>query len=58
MKERFAVINIAKLKRKLARKPVSIRVVSDPPEDEHGSDPSHALVIGLPPYGTDEAEVI
>jgi len=59
-RDRFAQINVGELMRAVSGKLGGSRVVHDPQDatEEHCADPSHALVIGLPPHGADEAQVI
>ena len=54
---RFAEFEVGELKTLLAAESIDGSVIHDPleAEDNHPKDPSHALLLGLPPPSTDRA---
>jgi len=56
----FAELNVGRTRNHLARELATILFVKDPLEPSIGypADPSHALIMGLPPGNTPEAELI
>lgn len=54
---RFAEMNVGSVRERVSQELDSLRIVHDPLEetDDDEEDPSHALILGLPPGDTDHA---
>ena len=57
---RFAELNVGAAKRAVRRELDALRFIHNPlpPDEEHAADPSHSLIIGLPPASGPKSALI